>query len=89
MPAQSTDALENWTNSFDERERQLLYLLTEPKDGQSLWSVQDLCREIEQSEVDDLLRGLHSAGLINKTSDGYVFATRPAVRLAHLVGHAG
>lgn len=88
MPDQSTDELENWTNSFDDRERELLYLLTEPKEGQSLWSVADLSREIGQHDVDVLLLGLHCAGLINKTSDGFVFATRPAVRLAHLVDHA-
>jgi len=33
------------------------------------------------------VRALHRAGLINRTTDGYVFATRSAVRMIQLVGH--
>ena len=73
--------------SYDELERDVLYHLTTPRDGQPLWSVDDLNREMERLDVIDLVRGLHRAGLINKTTDGFVFATRSAVRMVQMVGH--
>jgi len=39
-----------------------------------------------RTDVIDYVNGLHRAGLVNKTSDGYVFATRPAFRLVQMVG---
>jgi len=73
--------------SYDELERDVLYHLTTPRDGQPLWSVDDLNREMERQDVIDLVRGLHRSGLINKTTDGFVFATRAAVRMVQMVGH--
>jgi Mn-dependent DtxR family transcriptional regulator len=71
----------------DNAERDVLYLLTEPNDGQPLWSVPDIGREIESDEPIVLVRGLHRAGLVNKTLDGYIFATRAGVRVVQMIGH--
>ena len=70
---------------FDEVERDTLYMLTDP-DGQPLWSIYDLNREMEREDVVDYVNGLHRAGLGHRTSDGYVFASRPAFRLVQIVG---
>jgi Mn-dependent DtxR family transcriptional regulator len=81
------DLNEHGLHPWDEIERNTLYLLTEPNDGQPLWSLQDIGREMETSEPQTVVNALRRAGLVNITSDGYVFATRPAVRLVQLVGH--
>jgi Mn-dependent DtxR family transcriptional regulator len=52
-----------------------------------MWPVEDIGREMESTEPIVAVRGLHRAGLIHKTSDGYVFATRSAVRMVQMVGH--
>jgi hypothetical protein len=67
----------------------VLYHLTTPEDGQPLWSVDDLNREMERRDVIDYLNGLHRAGLIYRTRDGFVFATRAAVRMVGLVIRSG
>jgi hypothetical protein len=53
--------------AFDETERDVLYLLTEPKDCQPLWSVEDVGREIESTDPMTPILGLRRAGLINRT----------------------
>jgi Mn-dependent DtxR family transcriptional regulator len=73
---------------YDTRERDVLYLLTEPEDNQPLWSIEDLALEVETPTIIDFVNALCRAGLVRRTSDGYVFATRPAVRLIQLVGRA-
>jgi hypothetical protein len=73
---------------YDEAERDVLYLLTEPDDCQPLWSVEDIGREVESDEPTTPVRGLLRAGLVNQTSDGFVFATRAGVRMAQLVDRA-
>ena len=74
----------------DTIERDVLYLLTGSNDNQPLWSVEDIGREMELPDgaihAVDAVRGLHCAGLIHRTSDGYVFATRAAVRMVEMVG---
>jgi hypothetical protein len=67
-------------------ERELLYLLTDPTDNQPLWTVDDLARELEDPCVSDAVGALHRAGLIHRTTDGFVFATRAAVRHIQIVG---
>jgi hypothetical protein len=68
-------------------EREILYALTSPCDGQPLWSLEDLGRELgDRIAVEDALQQLHSAGLIYRTTDGFIFATRAAVRLIQIVG---
>jgi len=71
----------------DQMERNVLYLLTTPEDGQPLWSIDDLNREMERWDVIDLVHGLGRAGLIHRTADGFVFATRAGVRAAQMIGH--
>jgi hypothetical protein len=78
---------EDRARAFDEAEHSVLYLLTEPDDGQPLWSVEYIGREIEDDEPIVPVRGLLRAGLLNRTSDGYVFATRAGVRVVQMVGH--
>jgi Mn-dependent DtxR family transcriptional regulator len=84
MPDQqpTTDLIEQARSS----EREILYLLSDPEDNQPLWSVEDLAREMENPCVSDSLNALHRAGLIHRTSDGFVFASRAAVRYLKIVG---
>jgi hypothetical protein len=74
--------------AYDRLERDVLYLLTDPEDCQPLWSAEDIGREIESTEPMTPIRGLLRAGLIHRTCDGFVFATRAGVRMAQLVGRA-
>ncbi|MBA3807936.1 MAG: hypothetical protein H0X28_06035 [Solirubrobacterales bacterium] len=81
------DPNEDRLHPLDELERNVLYLLTQPEDGQPLWSVEDIGREMESDEAITHVCALHRAGLVNITSDGYVFATRAGVRVTQLIGH--
>jgi hypothetical protein len=55
------------------------------------WSVEEVIREIGSPiAAADALDGLHAAGLIHRTADGFVFATRAAVRyheIAEVTAH--
>jgi hypothetical protein len=70
---------------LDRNEHAVLGLLMDP-DAPDLWSVDEIARAIG-NEVDavDALVGLHAAGLIHRCHE-FVFASRPTVRLARLVG---
>jgi hypothetical protein len=69
----------------DRAERDVIYLLTDP-DGQRHWSVQEVGNELEsQGDAQDALCGLQRAGLIHRDSDGFVFATRQAIRFRELI----
>jgi hypothetical protein len=70
-----------------ETERDILYLLTDPEDNQPLWTLEDLGREMEKPEIIDYILPLQQAGLVHRTSDGHVFASRAAVRHIQMVGH--
>jgi hypothetical protein len=74
--------------AYDVLERDVLYLLTEPNDCQPIWSAEDIGREIESDDPMTPIRGLLRAALVNRTSDGFVFATRAGVRMAQLVERA-
>ncbi len=66
-------------------ERDMLYLLT--GDDLPIWSVWDLGRALERGKlIKDTIRSLRTNGLVNQTSDGYVFATRAAFRMVQIVG---
>jgi len=78
----------NDLRAFDVMERDVLYLLTDPDDNEPIWSVDDIGREIESSEPMTPIRGLLRTGLIHRTSDGFVFASRAGVRAAQLADWA-
>lgn len=73
-------------DDIDAVQRDILYLITEPEDNQPLWTIQDLAREMDDRAVIDKVNELHRAGLVHRTSDGYVFASRAAIRHIQLVG---
>ncbi|MGA2454720.1 MAG: hypothetical protein ABSG93_14480 [Solirubrobacteraceae bacterium] len=73
---------------LDRIEQDVLYLLTGMKGEQPIWSIEDLGREVEHAEDADIAcRGLQQAGLIYRTSDGHVFASRAGVRAVQMSGH--
>jgi predicted transcriptional regulator len=54
-------------------------------DEQRPWSTEELVREMGKPiAVADAITALHAAGLIHRTSDGFLFPTRAAVRLDQL-----
>ncbi|HEY1688034.1 MAG TPA: hypothetical protein VGF95_04140 [Solirubrobacteraceae bacterium] len=65
----------------------ILYHLTDPQDNQPLWSVDDLAREVDTTDIMAYVHPLQRSGLLHRTTDGHVFATRAAVRQIQLVGH--
>jgi predicted transcriptional regulator len=52
------------------------------RDDQRPWSTDELIREIGRpNDVHNAIYSLHGVGLIHRTSDGFVFATRAATHL--------
>jgi len=50
-----------------------------------LWSIEEVALEVgNRVRAEDALAALHRAGLIHRTSDGFVSATRAAIRAAEL-----
>jgi hypothetical protein len=72
---------------WDTMEREAVYLLTDPERLPPIWSVQDMGRELETSDPMAVIRPLCCAGLLNRTCDGFVFATPAAFKMVGLVGH--
>jgi len=71
----------------DELQRDILYLITEPGDNQPIWSIEDIGRAMDRPlDAADAVADLRAAGLVHRTSEGYVFATRAAVRHIQMVG---
>ncbi|MGH2852704.1 MAG: hypothetical protein ACRDLF_00725 [Solirubrobacteraceae bacterium] len=55
-------------------------------DSHRPWSLHELALEIGSSAVvEDAIANLYAAGLVHKTSDGFVFAARPATRYHDIV----
>jgi hypothetical protein len=51
------------------------------------WAIAEVVREYgHETNAIDALDRLHGAGLIHKTREGFVFATRAAVRYSQLAG---
>jgi hypothetical protein len=75
--------------AFDMAERTVLYMLTDPKDNQPVWSPEDLGRVLgNPMRALDAIGGLRRAGLIHQTTDEFVFASRAAVRMVQMTDHA-
>lgn len=74
------------TRQWDSMERETLYLLTDPGQSPTIWSVADLGRQIEYNDPDAVIRPLCNAGLMHRTSDNYVFATPAAFHMVQMVG---
>jgi len=56
-------------------------------DVQRPWTIHELALEIGSTiVVEDAIAELHAAGLVHKTSDGFVFAARPAIRYTEIIG---
>jgi hypothetical protein len=72
---------------FGDTERSVLYLLTDPDNYPTIWSIPDLGREIDYFDPESVVYRLTTAGLAYKTGDGFVFATPAAWRMVQMVGH--
>jgi hypothetical protein len=73
--------------NFGDMERDAVYLLTDPCRQPTVWSIPDIGRELDYFDPDCVLEPLLRAGLIYKTSDGFVFASPAAFHLTALTGH--
>jgi hypothetical protein len=64
----------------------VLNLLIDPSD-QRPWSLQEIIRE-RGNHIDaiDAIDRLYAAGLIHRTTDGFVFATCAAIRFSQIAG---
>jgi hypothetical protein len=72
----------------DNAEREVLYLLTGQGGSQPLWSLSDLGRMLEsEDDAEVAVDALRRSGLIHKTADGSVFATRAGARMVQLTGY--
>jgi hypothetical protein len=82
MPDENPTPASDHTEELDTVERDILYLLTGMEGDQPVWSVPDLGREMESTDATEVaVNGLHRAGLIHQTSDGFVFASRAGVHV--------
>ena len=84
MPdAEPNEQAEKW----DGLEREAIYLLTDPDSFPTIWSMADLGRELDHFDPVAVIRPLRLAGLVHRTSDGFVFASPAAYKMVGLVGH--
>jgi predicted transcriptional regulator len=64
----------------------VLDLLVEDE-NQRPWTLDELGREIGSSVVvGDAINNLQAAGLVHRTSDGFIFATRAAIQFEQIRG---
>ncbi len=57
------------------------------EDNQRPWSIDEIIRERgNRLDALDAIDRLHATGLIHKTGDGFVFATRAAIRYSQIAG---
>jgi hypothetical protein len=56
-------------------------------EAQRPWAIAEVVREYgHETNAIDALDRLHGAGLVHKISDGFVFASRAAIRYSELAG---
>jgi hypothetical protein len=73
---------------LDVAEREVLYALAAEDGTQSIWTVDELGREIESAEDARIaVRSLHRAGLVHFLGEDIVIAARPGVRVVEMLGH--
>lgn len=72
--------------AFDVMELEAVYLMTDPEQHPPIWSMADLGREMATHDPMAVIRPLRDAGLLNLTSENYVFATPAAYKMVALVG---
>jgi hypothetical protein len=71
---------------FGEMESIVLYLLTDPENQPTIWSVPDIGRKMAYYDPDALVERLHRAGLVHRIGKEFVFATPSAFHFVSLVG---
>jgi hypothetical protein len=72
---------------FGDMELDVVNLLTDPCRQPTLWSIADIGRELEYFDPESLIHPLQRAGLLQQTTDGFVFATPAAFHLIALTAH--
>jgi hypothetical protein len=72
---------------FGQMEQMVLYLLTDPENQPTIWSIPDIGREMAYYDPDALVEPLHRAGLVHRIGKELVFATPSAFHFVSLVGH--
>jgi hypothetical protein len=70
----------------DDLEQAVVYSLTDPGSYPTIRSVPDIGREIDYFDPESVVYRLHNAGLVYKTSDGFMFASHAAWRMVQRVG---
>ncbi len=85
MPAPRRDDPELDPTANSDRIESIVLEVLIGSDGPALWSVAEVGLEIgDELTAIDALEALHRAGLIHRTSDGFVFATLAAIRASEL-----
>jgi hypothetical protein len=69
-----------------QKESEILYVLTHPGEIKPLWTLEELACEMDEHDIEACVNALQRAGLVHRTSDGHVFASRAAVRHIQIVG---
>jgi hypothetical protein len=82
MQDQPNEQVRHW----DVMEREVIYRLTDPGQYPPIWSIADMGREIEYHDPEAVVRPLCNAGLVQRTSEGFVFATAAAFKMVQMVG---
>jgi hypothetical protein len=73
--------------AWGELERIVLYMLTDPENQPTVWSIPDIGREMVYDDPDALVEPLWRAGLVHRLGKEFVFATPSAFHFVSLVGH--
>jgi predicted transcriptional regulator len=84
LPMSDTEPILMPAESKTRTESTIMSLLL-VQDDQRPWSTEELIREVgRELDVRDAISDLHAVGLLHRTTDGFVFATRAATHLDQL-----